>query len=192
MAYKKNPMRSERIASLARYVIIDAQNPAFTAGSQWFERTLDDSANSRITIPGAFLAIDSILSLYMNIIDGLTVYPKMIKRHLDEELPFMITEDILMLCVKRGGDRQVVHERIRQHSLEAAKRVKQDGANNDLISRILSDEAFGLTEGELDLLSDASQFTGRAEEQTEEFLSEVMDVLNANRELLGVDISIMV
>lgn len=193
MAYKKNPMRSERIASLARYVIIDAQNPAFTAGSQWFERTLDDSANSRIAIPGAFLAIDGILSLYMNIIDGLVVYPKMIKRHLDEELPFMITEDILMHCVKRGGDRQELHERLRQHSLEAAKKVKQEGVNNDLINRIISDDAFVLTEEELDLLSDPSQFTGRAKEQTEEFLSEVvMQVLNENRELLGIDIRIMV
>lgn len=192
MAYKRNPMRSERITSLARYVITVAQNPAFTAGSQWLERTLDDSANSRISIPEAFLAVDGILSLYMNIVEGLTVYPKMIKKHLDEELPFMATENILMYCVKNGGDRQELHERIRLHSKAAANKVKQEGSDNDLLMRILADESFGLTEAELNILTDAPRFTGRAKEQTEEFLCEVAQILNSNMELLGVDIRITV
>ncbi len=181
MAYKKNPMRSERIASLARYVIIDAQNPAFTAGSQWFERTLDDSANSRIAIPGAFLAIDGILSLYMNIIDGLVIYPKMIKRHLDEELPFMITEDILMHCVKRGGDRQELHERIRVHSMEASKIVKEEGKPNDLIKRIADDPLFDISLDELNDVLTPENYIGRSKEQVEELLSEhVLPLLRKN------------
>lgn len=192
MAYKRNPMRSERIASLARYVMTDALNPALTAGTQWFERTLDDSANRRISIPEAFLATDGILSLYINIIGGLTVYPAMIEKHLNEELPFIATENILMHCVKKGGDRQSLHERIRRHSVEAAKRIKQDGGANDLISRILSDPAFGLTEEEMKSLTDAGQFTGRARMQTEEFLSLAAPVLDRNRELLGADVTITV
>jgi adenylosuccinate lyase len=192
MAYKRNPMRSERIASLARYVMTDAQNPAFTAGAQWLERTLDDSANSRISIPEAFLAVDGILSLYMNIVEGLTVYPRMIKKHLDEELPFMATENILMYCVKKGGDRQALHERIRLHSKAAANKIKQEGGENDLLKRIQEDEAFGLSEAELDMITDVHQFTGRAKEQTEEFLCEVAQLLNENKELLGVDVHIRV
>jgi len=192
MAYKRNPMRSERMSSLARYVIVNAQNPAFTASSQWFERTLDDSANSRISIPEAFLAVDGILSLYINIVEGLTVYPKMIKKHLNEELPFMATENILMYCVKKGGDRQALHERIRLHSMAAANAVKMEGKENDLLKRILEDEAFGLTEDELNALTDVRKFTGRAKEQTEEFLSDVAQILEQNRELLGVEVSIKV
>lgn len=192
MAYKRNPMRSERIASLARYVITDAQNPAFTAGSQWLERTLDDSANSRISVPEAFLAVDAILSLYMNIVEGLTIYPKMIKKHLNEELPFMATENILMYCVKKGGDRQMLHEHIRLHSKAAANKVKQEAGDNDLLLRILTDESFELTEKELDILTDATRFTGRAKEQTEEFLCELAQILNRNNELLGVDVRIKV
>lgn len=192
MAYKRNPMRSERMASLARYVMVNALNPALTAGAQWFERTLDDSANRRISIPEAFLATDGILSLYISIIGGLTVYPKMIEKHLNEELPFMATENILMYCVKKGGDRQALHERIRQHSVEAAKKIKTGGGDNDLIRRILSDPLFGLTGEELERLMDAGQFTGRAKEQTEEFLAAAAPVLEQNRELLGVDISITV
>ncbi len=192
MAYKRNPMRSERIASLARYVMTDAINPALTASAQWLERTLDDSANRRISVPEAFLAVDGILSLYMNIIGGMTVYPGMIEKHLNEELPFMATENILMYCVKKGGDRQKLHERIRLHAVEAAKRIKQDGAENDLLPRILADEAFDLTETEINKLTEASQFTGRAKEQTEEFLTEVAPLLAKNKELLGVDVRIMV
>jgi len=192
MAYKRNPMRSERMASLARYVMVNAQNPAFTAGAQWFERTLDDSANSRISIPEAFLAVDGILSLYINIVSGLTVYPKMIKKHLDEELPFMATENILMYCVKKGGDRQVLHERIRMHSMAAANKIKLEGGENDLLKRILADTAFGLSEVELNILTDVRLFTGRAKEQTEEFLSDVAQILEQNKELLGVNVNIRV
>ena len=192
MAYKRNPMRSERIASLARYVSVNALNPALTASAQWLERTLDDSANRRISIPEAFLAVDAILSLYINIAGGLTVYPNIIEKHLNEELPFMATENILMYCVKRGGDRQSLHERIRRHSVEAAKKIKLDGEENDLIPRILADTAFGLSEAELRDLLRAEEFTGRAKEQTEEFLSEVWVVLEANKELLGTDVKITV
>ena len=192
MAYKRNPMRSERIASLARYVTVGALNPALTASAQWLERTLDDSANRRIAIPEAFLAVDAILSLYINIAGGLTVYPSMIKKHLNEELPFMATENILMYCVKKGGDRQLLHERIRLHSVESAKKIKQDGGENDLISRILTDTAFGVTEEELNSLLRAEQFTGRAGEQTEEFLSKVQSILEIHKDLLGVNVKISV
>lgn len=194
MAYKRNPMRSERIASLARYVMIDAMNPAFTAANQWFERTLDDSANRRISTPEAFLAVDAILSLYINIISGVTVYPKMIERHLNDELPFMATETILMYCVnEKGGDRQTLHEAIRMHSVEAAKEVKLNGAKNDLLDRIISDERFGLTQEEMNKLLSFDKFTGRAKEQTEEFLDTyVQPVLDANALLLGVDVVINV
>ncbi|MCL2088672.1 MAG: adenylosuccinate lyase [Oscillospiraceae bacterium] len=192
MAYKRNPMRSERIASLARYVMTDALNPALTAGSQWFERTLDDSANRRIAIPEAFLAVDAILSLMINIAGGMTVYPSVMEKRLAQELPFMATENILMHCVLKGGDRQELHERIRIHSIEAAKEIKQKGGENDLIARIANDSAFNVTGDELDKLLDAGQFVGRAKEQTEEFLTEVKAVLDKNEGLSYVDVKITV
>ncbi|MCL2748272.1 MAG: adenylosuccinate lyase [Oscillospiraceae bacterium] len=192
MAYKRNPMRSERIASLARYLMVDALNPALTAGAQWLERTLDDSANRRISIPEAFLATDAILSLLINISDGLTVFPRMMQKHLEEELPFMATENILMHCVKKGGDRQALHEAIRRHAVAAARRIKGEGGDNDLIARILSDEAFGLDEGEMGALLKAEGFTGRAKEQAEAFLAEVRPLLDANREDIGIDVQITV
>ncbi len=192
MAYKRNPMRSERIASLARYVTVDTLNPALTASAQWLERTLDDSANRRIAIPEAFLAVDAILSLVINIAEGMSVYPNVIKKHLDEELPFMATENILMYCVKKGGDRQLLHERIRQHSVEATKKIKLHGGENNLIARIAADTEFGISEDEIGQLVCAEQFTGRAKEQTEEFLAEVKKVLDANRELIGMDVQITV
>ncbi|MCL2033482.1 MAG: adenylosuccinate lyase [Oscillospiraceae bacterium] len=192
MAYKRNPMRSERIASLARYVTVNALNPALTASAQWLERTLDDSANRRISIPEAFLATDAILSLVINVAGGLTVYPKIIQKHLDDELPFMATENILMHCVKKGGDRQALHERIRVHSQAAAGKIKQDGGENDLIARILNDKAFDLTEPEMEDILSADKFTGMAKEQTEEFLAKIKTVLDANRGLLGVNVTITV
>ena len=187
MAYKRNPMRSERIASLARYVVSDVQNAAMTASTQWFERTLDDSANRRISIPEAFLAVDGILNLYLNIVRGMTVYPKMAAKLLNDELPFMATENILMYCVKeKGGDRQALHEAIRQHSVAAAKEVKLNGKPNDLFERILNDPIFGLTEDELKIVSDPIRFTGMAVQQTEHFLSEyVKPVLEQNQSSLG-------
>ena len=193
MAYKRNPMRSERIASLSRYVMADVMNPAFTAASQWLERTLDDSANKRISVPEAFLATDAILSLYINVISGGSVYPAIIKRHLDEELPFMATENILMYCVKKGGDRQALHEAIRVHSVAVAKEMKLSGGKNNLLDRILSDPAFGLTKSEMDELSDPKTFTGCAEKQTEDFISGWVDpVLAENGDLLGINIKINV
>ena len=170
MAYKRNPMRSERIASLARYVIVDAQNPAITAAAQWFERTLDDSANKRLSVPEAFLCVDAILNLYMNISDGLVVYPNVIKKHLMDELPFMCTENIMMEAVKRGGDRQEIHEAIRRHSMEASANVKMNGEKNDLLERIASDPTFGLDEASLADLLHPSLYIGRAPTQVEEFL----------------------
>lgn len=182
MAYKRNPMRSERMASLSRYVICDSLNPAVTAATQWFERTLDDSANKRISVPEAFLATDAVLSLYINVIGGLKVYPKIIERNLNRELPFMATENILMYCVKeKGGDRQELHEAIRKHSVAAATVVKEQGGENDLLDRILADSVFGLTRAELDSIMDVRQFVGCAKEQTEEYLSEVVrPLLEAN------------
>ena len=187
MAYKRNPMRSERIASLARYVMCDTLNPAITAATQWFERTLDDSANRRIAIPEAFLAVDAILALYNNIISGLTVYDKIIARHLNAELPFMATENILMYCVKnKGGDRQVLHEAIRRHSVAAAKVVKQEGGDNDLLSRILADETFGLSAEEIDSLLDVNAFTGIAPIQVEDYLKSTVDpLLEKNKDFIG-------
>ena len=192
MAYKRNPMRSERIAALSRYVIADALNPAMTASAQWFERTLDDSANQRISIPEAFLAIDSVLQLYINIISGMRVYPKIIEKHLSEELPFMATENILMYCVsKKGGDRQILHEAIRVHSVAAAQNIKM-GGENDLLSRILQDKTFDLSEDELSELMKPKKFIGRASEQVEEFLCEIKQVLRENSEFLGIDADVRV
>lgn len=173
MAYKRNPMRSERIGSLSRYVMVDVLNGYFTTATQWFERTLDDSANKRLSIPEAFLAVDGILSLYANVADGLVVYPKVIEQRLRKELPFMATENIMMDAVKkRGADRQQLHERIRKHSMDAAKVIKEEGGENDLLERIANDEAFGVTYEELENILQPEKYTGRAKEQTEDFLNE--------------------
>ena len=180
MAYKRNPMRSERISSLARYVIIDALNPAITASTQWFERTLDDSANKRISIPEAFLAVDAILNIYMNVAGGLVVYPKVIEKHLLEELPFMATENIMMEAVKRGGDRQELHERIRIHSMEAGKQVKVEGKPNDLIERIVADKVFGLTLEEIKSVLEPRNYVGRSPEQVEDFIKTCVEPLWVN------------
>ena len=179
MPYKRNPMRSERICALARYVIVDSINPAITAGTQWFERTLDDSANKRISVSEAFLAVDSILNIYINITQGLVVYDKVIYRRVMEKLPFMATENILMKSVKKGASRQELHERLREHSHAAAKRVKCDGLPNDLIERIEQDPAFPLTREEIEAELDPRLYTGRAASQVEEFLKDVAQpVLN--------------
>ena len=185
MAYKRNPMRSERIASLSRYVICDLQNAAVTASAQWFERTLDDSANRRISIPEAFLAVDGILTLYINVISGLKVYPKVLEKQLREELPFMATEDILMYCVKRGGDRQLLHEAIRRHSVEAGRAVKEQGAENDLLARIAADPAFNITRAEIDELLRTDGFTGMACQQAEDYICQVRALLADNAAFLG-------
>ncbi len=185
MAYKRNPMRSERMTSLARYVIADTMNPAMTAGTQWLERSLDDSANRRISIPEAFLATDGILTLYINVISGLKVYPKVLEKQLNEELPFMATEDILMYCVKNGGDRQTLHEAIRRHSVAAGLAVKEQGADNDLLARIAADPAFNITRGEIDRLLRTDNFTGMATEQTEDYLKTVCALLRENAAFLG-------
>ncbi len=188
MPYKRNPMRCERICSLARYVISDALNPAFTAYNQWFERTLDDSANKRISIPEAFLAVDAILQIYLNVIDGLKVYPKVIEKHLREELPFMATENIMMDAVKRGGDRQALHERIRIHSVAAGKVIKEEGGANDLIDRIAADPMFGLTKDEILAHMDPSAYIGRCPEQVTEFILQVIDPIRTQyRSLLNDD-----
>lgn len=170
MAYKRNPMRSERIAALCRYVLVNTLNPALTASEQWFERTLDDSANKRISIPEAFLAVDSILNIYMNIAGNMVVYPKVIEAHIQRELPFMATENILMNAVLKGGNRQELHERIRIHSMEAARQVKEEGLENDLISRIAEDPAFGLDLEALRSMLNPSNYVGRAPEQTQEYV----------------------
>ena len=188
MAYKRNPMRSERIGSLARYVITAAINPAITASTQWFERTLDDSANKRISVPEAFLALDSILILYRNIVDGLVVYPKVIEKHLMSELPFMATEKIMMEAVKRGGNRQELHEKIRVHSMAAGRVVKEEGGENDLLSRIAADPAFGITLPELEALMDGKNFVGCAPQQTEAFLDDVVaPILEQYQDLLEAE-----
>ena len=182
MAYKRNPMRSERIASLANYVICDAQNPAITASTQWFERTLDDSANKRISVPEAFLAVDAILGLMMNVSNGLVVYDKVIEKHLLAELPFMATENILMDAVKLGGDRQELHEHIRVHSMAAAKRVKQDGLDNDLLQRIADDEAFGMSLEQLEKIMKPENFVGMAPSQVDLFMETVVKpILDDNK-----------
>lgn len=193
MAYKRNPMRSERIASLARYVMVDALNPAITSATQWFERTLDDSANKRISIPEAFLAIDGILDLYMNVVDGLVVYPKVIEKRLMSELPFMATENIMMDAVKAGGDRQELHEKIRTLSMEAGRNVKERGLENNLLELIAADPAFNMTLEDLKKVMEPSRYTGRAKEQTEEFIALVIrPILEENKELLGLKAEINV
>ena len=193
MAYKRKPMRSERMASLANYVMADAMNPMMTASTQWFERTLDDSANKRISIPEAFLAVDGILNLYLNVVDGLVVYPKVIEKRLMAELPFMATENIMMDAVKAGGDRQELHERIRVLSMEAGRNVKEKGMENNLLELIAADPAFNLNLEDLKKLMEPSRYTGRAKEQVEEFLADVIrPMLEENKELLGVKAEIHV
>ena len=193
MAYKRNPMRSERIASLSRYVIVDALNPAITSATQWFERTLDDSANKRLSIPEGFLAIDGILDLCLNVVDGLVVYPEVIRKHMMAELPFMATENIMMDAVKAGGDRQELHERIRTLSMQAGKAVKEEGKENNLLELIAADDAFGLTLDELKESMDPSKYVGRSTRQVEVFLRDVINpILDENKELLGVKAEINV
>ena len=193
MAYKRNPMRSERIASLSRYVMVDALNPAITSATQWFERTLDDSANKRLSIPEGFLAIDGILDLCLNVVDGLVVYPKVIEKHMMAELPFMATENIMMDAVKAGEDRQELHERIRELSMEAGRTVKVEGKDNDLLERIAADPAFNLTIEELRKSMEPSRYVGRAKEQTVTFIEKtVQPVLDAHKEMLGMTAEINV
>ena len=193
MAYKRNPMRSERIASLSRYVMVDALNPAVTSATQWFERTLDDSANKRLSVPEGFLAVDGILDLCLNVVDGLVVYPKVIEKHLMAELPFMATENIMMDAVKAGGDRQELHERIRELSMEAGKNVKEKGLENNLLELIAADPAFGLSLDELKKTMDPAKYTGRASVQVDKYLADVVrPMLEKNRELLGVKAEINV
>ncbi len=193
MAYKRNPMRSERIAALSRYIIADSLNPAMTAATQWFERTLDDSANKRISMAEGFLAADAVLSLVINVVDGLVVNTAVIDRDLRRELPFMATENIMMDCVKRGGDRQELHERIRTHSMAAAQRVKQGDGVNDLLERIAGDPAFGVTLSELEAVLDPVRYVGRAPEQTEEFLrEEIAPILEKYQDCLDVKVDIRV
>ena len=193
MAYKRNPMRSERIASLSRYVMIDALNPAITSATQWFERTLDDSANKRLSVPEGFLAIDGILDLCLNVVDGLVVYPKVIEKHMLAELPFMATENIMMDAVKAGGDRQELHERIRELSMEAGRTVKVEGKDNNLLDLIAADPAFNLTIEELRKSMDPSRYVGRAKEQTTAFIEKVVQpVLDEHKDMLGIKAEINV
>lgn len=193
MAYKRNPMRSERIASLSRYVMSDLMNPYITAATQWFERTLDDSANKRLSVPEAFLAIDGILDLYMNVADGLVVYEKVIEKHIMAELPFMATENIMMDAVKRGGDRQELHEKIRTLSMEAGRNVKEKGLDNNLLELISTEPSFGITLAELKKQMEPSKYTGRSKEQVEDFLKEVIrPILDENKTELGLEAEINV
>ena len=193
MAYKRNPMRSERIASLSRFVMVDALNPAITSATQWFERTLDDSANKRLSVPEGFLAIDGILDLCLNVVDGLVVYPKVIEKRLRSELPFMATENIMMDAVKAGGDRQELHERIRELSMEAGRNVKVEGKDNNLLELIAADPAFNMTLEDLQKTMDPAKYTGRASVQVDNFLKKVVNpVLEANKELLGMTAEINV
>ena len=187
MAYKRNPMRSERMGALARTVVVNALNPAITASTQWFERTLDDSANKRISVPEAFLALDGVLNLYINIAESMVVYDKVIAKHVNEELPFMATENIMMECTKRGCDRQELHERIREHSMAAAKRVKGEGLSNDLIERIMADDYFKLTKEEILDIIDPLKFIGRAPSQVVEFIDEyVTPIIDENKDALEI------
>ena len=193
MAYKRNPMRSERIASLSRYVMIDALNPAITSATQWFERTLDDSANKRLSVPEAFLAIDGILDLCLNVVDGLVVYPKVIEKHMMSELPFMATENIMMDAVKMGGNRQELHEKIRELSMEAGRNVKVEGKENNLLELIAADPAFNMSLEDLQKTMEPSRYVGRAKEQVDAFLTKVIaPVLKENKDLLGVKAEINV
>ena len=193
MAYKRNPMRSERIASLSRFVMVDAMNPAITSATQWFERTLDDSANKRLSFPEGFLAIDGILDLCLNVVDGLVVYPKVIEKRLRSELPFMATENIMMDAVKAGGDRQELHERIRELSMEAGKTVKVEGKDNNLLELIAADPAFNLTLEELEKTMDPAKYTGRASVQVDAFLkNDINPMLEENKDLLGMTAEINV
>ena len=193
MAYKRNPMRSERIASLSRYVMVDAMNPAITSATQWFERTLDDSANKRLSVPEGFLAIDGILDLCLNVVDGLVVYPKVIEKRLMSELPFMATENIMMDAVKAGGDRQELHERIRELSMEAGRNVKEKGLDNNLLELIAADPAFNLSLEELQKTMDPAKYVGRAPVQVEAYLNNMVNpMLEANKEILGVTAEINV
>lgn len=193
MAYKRNPMRSERIASLSDYVMSDVINPMLVASTQWFERTLDDSANKRLSIPEGFLAVDGILDLYLNVVDGLVVYPKVIEKHMMAELPFMATENIMMDAVKAGGDRQELHEKIRTLSMEAGRNVKEKGQENNLLELIAADPAFGLSLDDLKKSMDPSRYVGRAPRQVEEFLTEVVNpILDDNRDVLGMKAEINV
>jgi adenylosuccinate lyase len=186
MAYKRNPMRCERISSLARFVIATAQSLSFTAATQWFERTLDDSANKRLAVPEIFLATDAILILYQNVARGLTVYPKMIERQIERELPFMATEEIMMEAVRRGGDRQELHSRIRRYAMEAGRVVKEEGGENDMLRRIADDSTFGLSATDLQVLTDPGRFVGRAPGQTVNFIErQINPVLDRYRKLLG-------
>ena len=193
MAYKRNPMRSERICALARSVMTDSLNPAITAATQWLERSLDDSANKRISIPEGFLATDGILNLYMNIISGGTIYPYVTRKHLNEELPFMATENIIMYCTRKGGDRQELHEAVREISVEVTKRIKLEGCDNDLLERILNDKRFDLTEHELNKIMDINNFVGLAPQQAEEFIeNNIKPVLKKNSDFLGAEAQINV
>lgn len=192
MAYKRNPMRSERISALSRYIIINSLNPAITASTQWFERTLDDSANKRISVTESFLALDGVLNIYMNITSGMVVYKKIIEKHIYEELPFMATENILMEAVKRGGDRQELHERIRVHSMEAAKRVKEYGEKNDLIDRISSDSLFNLSKEEIDMVLYPKNYIGRADKQVDEFIEACVNPLISKNNSLDINVELHV
>ena len=193
MAYKRNPMRSERISALARYVIVDSLNPAITAGTQWFERTLDDSANKRLSVAEAFLALDGVLNLYINIAENMVVYDKVIAAHVQRELPFMATENIMMEAVKRGKDRQELQEKIRVHSMAAAQRIKGEGLDNDLIERIINDDSFGLTKEEILGVIDPAKFVGRAPSQVVEFIDEYVNpILNDNKDALDIESEITV
>ncbi|MCY6356656.1 adenylosuccinate lyase [Clostridium sp. ZS2-4] len=193
MAYKRNPMRSERISALSRFVIVNSLNPAITAGTQWFERTLDDSANKRLSVSEAFLALDGVLNLYMNVTSNMVVYEKVIASHVESELPFMATENILMEAVKRGGDRQELHEKIRTLSMEAAKRVKEEGLNNDLIQRIVKDDSFLMSAEEIFAIIDSKKFIGRAPGQVEDFINNcVMPVMNTYKNELNIEVEINV
>jgi len=187
MAYKRNPMRSERMGSLARYVIVDSINPAITAATQWFERTLDDSANKRIAVPEAFLALDGVLNLYINVSEGMVVYDKVIAAHVNNELPFMATENIMMEATKKGVDRQELHESIREHSMAAAQRVKGEGLDNDLIKRIIEDDSFKLSKEEILAIIDPTKFVGRAPSQVVEFIAEyVTPIIEANKDAIDI------